>query len=44
MLDHGDENDSDYDDIEGDEDKQWCSAFFPPPFLFSFFVLESGRC
>ncbi|KAI4236368.1 MAG: hypothetical protein LQ349_002597 [Xanthoria aureola] len=24
MVDHGDEDDSDYDDIEGDEDKQWC--------------------
>lgn len=43
MVDHGEEDDSDYDDVEGYEDKQWCSACFFP-LLFFFFVLASGRC
>lgn len=44
MVDHGDENDSDYDDIEGDKDKQWCSACLTCPYPPPLFVLESGRC
>ena len=43
MVDHGDEDDEDYDDMEGYEDNQWCSACFSPT-PFSFLVLESGRC